>query len=454
MSERQVIWDVTGRCNLLCNHCYAYDKYEWRNKNGPNRTDMPLDECKKTLSKIKDMGFHLVNMLGGEPLIRRDLVDIVEFARKLNIQVTITTNGLLLNEGLIERFIDLEVKQIAISFEGTTASSHDLIRGNGTFEKARKNLAFLCERVMERGADILIGPSFTITRSGLDDVKNYFLFALDNSCNGLNIGIVTEEGRAVEFFDELECSEEDIVDELENMMQTVSDRMPRDFTLQMNVKPKLRRYLSERYGIPVLGEPFGDLCPAGDGSILVENDGVTTPCGLLNKKSKNERAVMEGQYTPELITIHDFESWEEMKESRFFESFDDFKKRHHGTVEGCRECEFLNICQPCPVDFLDSMVVEECVVSEDRRRQWRGSIWKKPLKLRMDLQGLPGQNETSHNIIAQLERGCSLADISQDILSRSDAPPETVESDIWKFVMDLRVAGVLDIPDVTSKTKV
>jgi MoaA/NifB/PqqE/SkfB family radical SAM enzyme len=445
MPEKQLLWDITGQCNLFCQHCYAYDKYEWRNKERIQRSDMTLEESKRFLSQAKAMGFNHVHLLGGEPLLRADVLDILTFARQdLDLKITMNTNGLLLTPRMIDSLIDLEIYQVAVSFEGTTAQTHDAIRGSGTFERTRKNLKKLGDCVIARGADMLVGVGYVITHAGLSDVKNVFQFALDNSANGLTVDFISKDGRAVEFFEELDYPEENAITALEELMESASGRVPPGFVFQLNVKPRLRRYLSERYGVLLKGEAFGDLCPAGNHAMLVENDGVTTPCGILNKKRKNEQAVSEGRYTPDQLHIKDFSSFEELQETSFFRSFSEFKKQHQGTVPTCQTCEFRASCQPCPIDWLDAKEVRECVIAEERRECWHSSVWNQPLSV--NWPNLSSLNGIGCKIVEALQKQHTLAKISHDIAVSTGVTQAQVEEDVWDFAMSLRAAGLLSIP--------
>lgn len=444
MPDKQLLWDITGRCNLFCQHCYAYDKYEWRNKEYVQRRDMTLEESQKFLSQAKEMGFNHVHLLGGEPLLRPDVLDILTFARRiLDLKITMNTNGLLLTPKMIDSLIDLEIYQVAVSFEGTTAKIHDAIRGSGNFERARKNLKVLGDRVIEHGSEMLVGVGYVITLNGLTDVKNVFQFALDNCANGLTVDFISKDGRAVEFFEELEYPVENAITALEELMESASGRVPPGFVFQLNVKPRLRRYLSERYGVVLKGEAFGDLCPAGNHAMLVENDGVTTPCGILNKKLKNQQAVSEGRYTPERLHIKDFSSFEELQETTFFRSFREFKKQHQGTVPTCRTCEFRASCQPCPIDWLDAKEVRECVIAEEHRDCWRSSLWNRPLSV--NLPNSSSLNDNGRKIVEALQKQQTLAEISHSIAVSNGVTQAQVEEDIWEFAMSLRLAGLLSI---------
>jgi radical SAM protein with 4Fe4S-binding SPASM domain len=442
MSDKQLLWDITGRCNLLCRHCYAYDKYEW-NRPGPRRPDMTTGEAKAFLQKLKEMGFRHLHLLGGEPLHRPDALEVLAYARLLGLKVTMNTNGLLL-EPLIDPLIDLGIYQIAVSFEGTAALAHDAVRGRGTFEKARANLKRLGDRVKERKADMLVGVGFVVTKKGLGDVEHLIPFALDNSANGLTVDFLAADGRALQFMDRLECSEEEAITALERMMETGVRMLPPGFVLQVNTKPRLRRYLSERYGVALKGEAFGDRCPAGDHTLLVENDGVTTPCGILNKKSKNAEAVAQGQYTAEPLNIWNITSFQDLQQSTFFRTFREFKNRHHGTVGTCRTCEFVSTCQPCPIDWLDETEVRECVVAEERRQAWRASVWNEPWLVQVP--EVPAMNATARRILAGLGAHKSPAQLCCEIAEAAGVPEVQVETDLWAFLMQLRTLSMAKPP--------
>lgn len=441
MAERQLLWDVTGVCNLMCSHCYAYDKYEWReNSKAGRRKDLTLDESKEMLRRTSEMGYDHVHLLGGEPLLRKDIKEIIEFARDdLDLRVTMNTNGMLLDRnGLIDFLIDAEVYQVSVSFEGVRARTHDRVRGKGSFEKAVTNLRALARRVRERDSDMLVGIGFVMTSHGLRDTRDLAQFALDVGANGMTVDMLSRDGNAWTAFDQLDYADSDALDELELLVSRAKHELPDDFALQINVKPQVRRYLSDRFGTEVRGEAFGDQCPAGDKTMLVECDGTTTPCGILNKEQKGGEAIAAQVYTPEPIDIlkHDADS---LGQTGFFRSFGDFKRSHQGTVPTCASCEYKAECQPCPVEYLEAEEIGQCVISNDRWGRWKEESFAEPVERLREIDAGLG-NDSAVKVIDLAARGLSVNEISA-LMADDAGGVGSVREDVWHLLMELRSRG-------------
>jgi len=141
----------TMRCNLRCIGCYAarYAKDE----------EMALSLLDRILREAKEMGIYFITISGGEPFLRRDLMDL--FAKHDDIYFQVYTNGALIDEKLADRLAELGHVVPAISVEGFQDQT-DARRGKGTFERilaAMRNLK-------DRG--VFFGFSATATRANND----------------------------------------------------------------------------------------------------------------------------------------------------------------------------------------------------------------------------------------------------------------------------------------------
>lgn len=120
---------ITKACNLKCKYCYA--ALETLNKK-----DFSFDEIKEIIDEFHGMGTRIVRILGGEPLIRKDIGDIIRYLRSKDIFIEMATNGLF-----IERWLDdlqyLDILQISIDGNET---SHDAVRGMGSYRAMLKGL--------------------------------------------------------------------------------------------------------------------------------------------------------------------------------------------------------------------------------------------------------------------------------------------------------------------------
>ena len=97
-----VLWDITYACNLKCKHCLtsAGDRL---------KDELSLEEVKEIIDQIVDMKVFNICFLGGEPLMRNDFLEILEYATKSNIGITFSTNGSLINNEVIRKLERLKV---------------------------------------------------------------------------------------------------------------------------------------------------------------------------------------------------------------------------------------------------------------------------------------------------------------------------------------------------------
>ena len=98
---------VTDQCNLDCAYCTEYDN---------TQPHPPLADLVRWLTKIRDLGTVRVALVGGEPLLHPDIVEIVRHARRLGLATSLTTNGFLLTPPLVRALEDagLEVMQVSV----------------------------------------------------------------------------------------------------------------------------------------------------------------------------------------------------------------------------------------------------------------------------------------------------------------------------------------------------
>ena len=110
--------DVTYRCNERCSHCYLdHDDYG----------EMTTAEIKNVLDQLAEAGVFFLVLSGGEVFMRRDFLEIVEYARKLLFNVKIKTNGVMVHEYEARRLRELGVEQMQLSVYSHRPSVHDAI---------------------------------------------------------------------------------------------------------------------------------------------------------------------------------------------------------------------------------------------------------------------------------------------------------------------------------------
>jgi radical SAM protein with 4Fe4S-binding SPASM domain len=130
-SLRYLQLHVTERCNLNCRHCYLGSK---------ESVDLPLPLAKEAVREFSKIGLKLL-ITGGEPLLYPHLWGLLRYARKYPIRVEVLSNGTLVTPSLaagLARYVDC----VQISLDGLRRG-HDLIRGEGAFERAIQGIQHL-----------------------------------------------------------------------------------------------------------------------------------------------------------------------------------------------------------------------------------------------------------------------------------------------------------------------
>jgi MoaA/NifB/PqqE/SkfB family radical SAM enzyme len=162
-----MLMSPTMRCNLHCYGCYAsaYSTEE----------DLPFDVIDRLIDECKEMGIHLVIMTGGEPFIRKDLFDLFEKHEDTIFQIY--TNGTLIDEKMVERFVALGNVVPAISLEGLREET-DHRRGRGQFDRIVKVMDWL------RNAGIFFAVSTTQTSQNTDVLTSdaFVDFLVEKGC--------------------------------------------------------------------------------------------------------------------------------------------------------------------------------------------------------------------------------------------------------------------------------
>lgn len=132
---------ITNNCNLRCRHCCFEAGQDVQE-------DLSTEKCKYILDKIIETGIVCLDFSGGEPFLRNDFLDLVEYAFENGMQsISIATNTLAITEEKARRLKALQDKfrllYLRVSLDGATQETHEWLRGKGTFEATLKKLQWL-----------------------------------------------------------------------------------------------------------------------------------------------------------------------------------------------------------------------------------------------------------------------------------------------------------------------
>jgi len=158
-----VVWNCTKQCNLRCAHCYASSDSNC----APD--ELTGDEARTMIDDLAAFGCPVLLFSGGEPLMRRDLVELIDYARRAGLRTVVSTNGTLLTDQMVSALRDVSVGYVGISLDAPTQKANDSFRGvDGAFDKA---LAGIRRCV---GAGVKVGLRFTAHRGNTEAVEDIF----------------------------------------------------------------------------------------------------------------------------------------------------------------------------------------------------------------------------------------------------------------------------------------
>jgi radical SAM protein with 4Fe4S-binding SPASM domain len=126
-----VSWNLTYRCNLACEHCYldAGGTPQVGTENFADRSELGTEECFRVIDEIAAFAPECVTILtGGEPLLRRDILEIVRRAAERGLWVVVGTNGVRITENLAKRLAEAGARGLSLSLDALDPDRHDRFR--------------------------------------------------------------------------------------------------------------------------------------------------------------------------------------------------------------------------------------------------------------------------------------------------------------------------------------
>ena len=183
-------WEVTYACNLACVHCLSSS-----GRRDPR--ELSTDQCLQIIDELQRMGVFYVNIGGGEPTVRPDFFDIVDYAVAHQVGVKFSTNGVRITPGVAERLAGSDYVDVQVSIDGATADINDAVRGRGSFAMAVRAL----ENLATAGfTDAKI--SVVVTRNNVGQLDDFQRLA-DEFGATLRLTRLRPSGRGVDVWDEL-----------------------------------------------------------------------------------------------------------------------------------------------------------------------------------------------------------------------------------------------------------
>ncbi|MCX8095004.1 MAG: radical SAM protein [Caldisericia bacterium] len=256
-------WHITDFCNLRCKHCYQ-EKFD-------KKSELPFEKIKYIVDKIseslKDRKIS-VNITGGEPFLREDILDIISYINnKENFkEINIITNGTILNDAIINFLESIQkFKYLKVSIESHNEIKNDFIRGKGNLDKVKENLKILKSKSCKK---ILI--MITLSSLNYKELISFLEFTKSLNVDGVILERFVPLGRGKELFNYFLKKEE-----WKEVMREII------YFLDINIS-YIELIPYKAFWIDLQNNKIkGALCNLGDEAIALMPDGTIYPCRRL-----------------------------------------------------------------------------------------------------------------------------------------------------------------------------
>lgn len=181
-----VAYNCTARCNLNCLHCYS------SSGQGSCDDELTTPQAKQLMRQLSDANCPVVLFSGGEPLLRKDLFELLMEAKSLGLRTIISTNGTLIDSQAADKLAGAGASYVGVSIDGSEDFHDKFRRSKGCFRAALAGIENC------RQAGLRTGLRFTITRANAKQVPVIFDIAGSAGVRRICFYHLIRTGRAAE----------------------------------------------------------------------------------------------------------------------------------------------------------------------------------------------------------------------------------------------------------------
>ena len=296
-----VSWNLTYRCNLACEHCYldAGGTPLVGTENFADRSELGTEECFKVIDDIVAFAPECVTILtGGEPLLRRDILEIVRRAAERGLWVVVGTNGVRITENVARCLADAGARGLSLSLDALDPARHDGFR---RVRGAWKNTVEGAEILNSTGLPFIVQT--TAGSHNFDELEALADFAHERlAAKVWNLYFLVPTGRG-QFVSDISPAQ---YDEVLAALYRIQRKYDRRMLVNAKCAPHYIKTVLEHSGAPgsTSAEPFSwpgsspirtysggaGGCPAGTHYMGIRPNGDVTPCPYLPVFAGNLRS--------------------------------------------------------------------------------------------------------------------------------------------------------------------
>ncbi len=274
-----ISWNLTYRCNLACEHCYldAGGTPLVQADSFADRSELDTEGCFKVIDDIAAFAPECVTILtGGEPLLRRDILDIVRRASARGLWVVVGTNGVRITENVAQRLAEAGARGLSLSLDALDPDRHDRFR---KVRGAWRNTVEGAEILGRTGLPFIVQT--TAGAHNIGELEAIAAFAHDRlAAKVWNLYFLVPTGRGQFVSDITPAQYDEVLASLYRIQRTYDRRM----LVNAKCAPHYIKTVLEQGGgtdhIRTYSEGAGG-CPAGTHYMGIRPNGDVTPCPYL-----------------------------------------------------------------------------------------------------------------------------------------------------------------------------
>jgi len=321
-----VMWNLTRRCNLACEHCYI-------DATAATSEELCLEEGICLIDELAEMNIPILILTGGEPLLSRNFYAYAFHAKAVGLRAVISTNGTLITPEVARLLKEAEIRYVGVSLDSCRPELHDRFRGvKGAFQRALEGLE------NARDAGLKTGLRVTLNRDNWQEVPALLDLALEMNVPRFCLYHLVPTGRGADIADR-DVTPEQRRSVIKFLAEAAMELKDEEIEILSTDSPMDGAYLLEmlkdepekRDRVWKLLKSSGG-CSAGSKVANINHRGDVHPCHFMpemvvgNVRERSFHDIWIDNPSPELKAMREMRA--------------DLKG-------ACGECEYLEVCGGC-----------------------------------------------------------------------------------------------------------
>ena len=179
---KEVCFEITNACPMNCVHCSSGGKSNLEE-------EMGLDEIKKVIAEIAELGGEVIEISGGEPTIHSGLVEIIRCAKDFGLETRLYTSGFHFFKPLINQLFSSELDKVIFNLQGADRETHERIT------QTRESFRDVIRSIKSVARELWVGVHFVPMKPNFRELKKVIQLCSDLEVNEIGILRFVPQGR-------------------------------------------------------------------------------------------------------------------------------------------------------------------------------------------------------------------------------------------------------------------